>query len=135
MHLAGCMLYWAEGTKSMSQVEFVNSDADMISLFARFLRECYGVTDDMLRVSCRTYPDHAPRKIEDYWLGVLNLPRAALTQTYVNSISSSSKGKREGRLEHGMVSLRVSDVQVVQSIYGALAHYLGREPDFLKKIY
>ena len=43
LHHAGCMLYWAEGTKQRNGVVLTNSDADMLVLFVRFLRECYGV--------------------------------------------------------------------------------------------
>lgn len=30
LHVAGCMLYWAEGSKSRNSVQFVNSDPDMV---------------------------------------------------------------------------------------------------------
>jgi hypothetical protein len=42
LHVAGCMLYWAEGWKNRNQLSFANADPDMIRLFVRFLRslEC-----------------------------------------------------------------------------------------------
>jgi hypothetical protein len=50
----GCMLYWAEGAKSRNFVASANSDPHMMTLFLRFLRDCYGVTDDRvaLAVNC-----------------------------------------------------------------------------------
>lgn len=36
LHLAGCMLYWAEGAKSRNTIEFANSDPNMVRLFCRF---------------------------------------------------------------------------------------------------
>jgi transcriptional regulator with XRE-family HTH domain len=33
LHLAGCMLYWAEGAKRRNSVIFANSDANMMTLF------------------------------------------------------------------------------------------------------
>ncbi|MBA3533585.1 MAG: hypothetical protein H0T73_16825, partial [Ardenticatenales bacterium] len=39
LHMAGCMLYWAEGTKARTQVNFANSDPNMVRFFMRFLRE------------------------------------------------------------------------------------------------
>ena len=34
LHLAGCMLYWAEGSKSRNVITFTNSDPDMV-VFSR----------------------------------------------------------------------------------------------------
>ena len=38
LHIAGCMLYWAEGAKSRNQLRFTNSDPEMTAFFVRFLR-------------------------------------------------------------------------------------------------
>src|SRR5688572_8816947 len=46
LHVAGCMLYWAEGSKSKNSVQFVNSDPAMVRYFVAFLRTCYGVQDE-----------------------------------------------------------------------------------------
>jgi transposase-like protein len=35
---AGCMLYWAEGSKGRNQINFANSDPEMVRFFVRFLR-------------------------------------------------------------------------------------------------
>ena len=43
LHLAGCMLDWAEGSKGRNQLRFSNSDPEMIRFFVRFLQECLGV--------------------------------------------------------------------------------------------
>jgi hypothetical protein len=37
-HLLGCMLYWAEGSKSRNSVIFCNSDPEMLRAFLAFLR-------------------------------------------------------------------------------------------------
>src|SRR5262245_60650922 len=37
LHLAGCMLYWAEGAKARNKVHFVNTDPNMLLLFLRFM--------------------------------------------------------------------------------------------------
>jgi transcriptional regulator with XRE-family HTH domain len=51
LHLVGCMLYWAEGSKGRNAVHFTNSDADMLAMCRRFLRGCYAVADDRIRLS------------------------------------------------------------------------------------
>ena len=40
LHLAGCMLYRAEGAKNRNTVTFTNSDVDMMVFFLEFLRRC-----------------------------------------------------------------------------------------------
>ncbi len=50
LHAAGCMLYWAEGSRNRNVVEFVNSDPAMILFFARFLRICFQVPDEKIRL-------------------------------------------------------------------------------------
>jgi hypothetical protein len=55
LHRAGCMLYWAEGGRSRNQVEFTNSDADMLALFRHFLRSCYEVSDDRIAVTVNVH--------------------------------------------------------------------------------
>lgn len=37
--IAGCMLYWAEGSKKRNSVIFVNSDPEMMMFFVDFLRD------------------------------------------------------------------------------------------------
>lgn len=39
LHQAGCLLYWAEGTKGKNAIKFSNSDLAMVRLFCRFLTE------------------------------------------------------------------------------------------------
>jgi len=39
LHHAGCMLFWAEGSKSRNRAILTNSDADLLRLFGRFLVE------------------------------------------------------------------------------------------------
>ena len=48
LHLAGCMLFWAEGAKRRNNICFVNSDTNMLLLFIRFLREEMFVDDSMI---------------------------------------------------------------------------------------
>jgi hypothetical protein len=43
LHLAGCMLYWAEGAKARNTATLANSDKAMVAFFCRFLRERLGV--------------------------------------------------------------------------------------------
>lgn len=48
--IAGCMLYWAEGTKGCNDVQFANSDVEMVKFFVRFLRQWFGVKNDDIKI-------------------------------------------------------------------------------------
>jgi AcrR family transcriptional regulator len=52
LHLAGCMLFLAEGSRSRNRVRFTNSDPDILRLFVTFLRTCFHVSDEQIRLTC-----------------------------------------------------------------------------------
>ena len=128
LHQAGCMLFWAEGSKSRNHVIFTNADPDMVRLFLRFLRECYGVTDDQvaLSVNCHLGNGLGVEEIERWWLDRLGLPERCLRQAAVNRASSASKRLRRP-LPYGTARLAVCSTAIVQSIYGAIQEYAGVE--------
>jgi transcriptional regulator with XRE-family HTH domain len=134
LHLAGCMLYWAEGSRDRNAAIFTNSDPEMVRLFVCFLRDCFGVPDDKLRITCNLFADHVDRQraIEAFWLDVTALPRTRLSTSIVNVYSKHSKKKRRNKLPHGTCRVVVCDTQVVQSIYGAIQEYGGFDrPEWL----
>jgi AcrR family transcriptional regulator len=129
LFVAGCMLYWGEGTKSRSQVGFSNSDPDMAAFFMRFLRTYFDVTDDMVRATCYLFADHIERQaeVERFWLETLELPVDRLGKSIVNVHSKYSKRLRKNVLPYGTVKIVVSRVAIIQAIYGALQELGGFE--------
>jgi transcriptional regulator with XRE-family HTH domain len=127
LHAAGCMLFWAEGSRSRNRVQFVNSDPAMVKYFLRFLRDCFGVADEKVAVTCNLFADHVEgqQEIEQYWLDLLQLPRTCLRKSTVNTYSKYSQKKRRNMLPYGTCRLAVHDTQLVQSIYGAIQEYAG----------
>jgi transcriptional regulator with XRE-family HTH domain len=134
VHAAGCMLYWAEGSKTRNAVQFVNSDPAMVAFFGRFLRTYYDVGDEAFRVECNLFADHLERQrdIEQFWLDTLELPASCLRKSTVNVYSKYSEKKRRNRLPHGTVRVCVHSTRVIQSIYGSIQEYGGFErPEWL----
>jgi len=101
----------------------------MIAFFARFLRACFGVPDEKIRIRCNLFADHleAQHEIEQFWLDLLRLPRSCLTRSAVNVYSKYSKKKRRNKLPYGTCRVAVHDTQIVQHIYGAIQEYGGFE--------
>jgi transcriptional regulator with XRE-family HTH domain len=135
LHLAGCLIYWAEGTKDRNVLCLANSDVNMVRMFLRFLRECFGVEDDALTVRLNVYTGNglSIEQIEDYWLDELDLPRSCLRGHTLNHRPTSSSGKKLNRLPYGVCQLRVrKSTDLVQHIYGAIQEYGGfDEPRWL----
>jgi hypothetical protein len=124
LHQMGCMLYWAEGSRSRNQLAFTNSDAEMVDLFLHFLRRCYGVPDERiaLRVNVHLGNGLTLEEVEAWWLRRLGLPQASLRRSIVNLPRPQRKRRT---LRYGTVCLVVSSTALVQSIFGAIQAYAG----------
>jgi hypothetical protein len=134
LHRTGCMLYWAEGSKSRNTVVFANSDVHMMRLFVRFLRECFAVDPSRLTVRLNAYTSNglSIEEIQDYWLKALHLPRTSLRKHIVNHYPTSTSGRKRNKLPHGVCCLKLGDTRIVQHIYGAIQEYGGfEEPRWL----
>jgi hypothetical protein len=126
LHVAGCMLFWAEGSKQRSAVTFTNADPEMMRFFLRFLRDCHEARDDQIRLSvnCHLGNGLTLEEIEAWWLTRLQLPRSCLLKAAVNRPSSASRGVRRP-LVYGTARLVVHSTAIAQSIYGAIQEYAG----------
>jgi hypothetical protein len=133
-YVGGCMLYWAEGSKSRSTVEITNADVELIRTFAAFLRKHFDVPADAMRLQCNLFADHAERQleIERYWLEATGLPASSLRRSAVNRYSKHSMKKRTNRLPYGTARLVVCSTQILQTIYGSIQEIGGFDrPEWL----
>ncbi len=133
LHLAGCMLYWGEGSKTKNSLQLSNSDKGMLTFYMRFLRDCLLVAQDQiaLRIFCYLGNDLSQKEIEAYWLQNLDLPQSSLRKTIVNSRPSSSQQKGR-KLLYGTCEISVHDTRLVQHVLGAIQEYAGIEkPEWL----
>jgi hypothetical protein len=128
-HVAGCMLYWAEGEKDRNAVRFSNSDPEMVRFFVSFLKTYFDLQDEEIRLTCYLFADHVQhqREIELFWLDVAQLSTHSLCKSYVNVYSKYSQKKRINKLPDGTVRVTVTRTRVIQSIYGAIQEYAGFE--------
>jgi transposase-like protein len=126
---AGCMLYWAEGSKNRNHVEFTNSDPEMVAFFVRFLKTYWSLRDEQIRITCNLFADHIARQreIERFWVDIAQLPRESLRKSTVNVYSKYTKKKRQNRLPYGTCRVTVSRTHVVQPIYGGIQELAGFE--------
>jgi AcrR family transcriptional regulator len=135
VHMAGCMLYWAEGAKSRNTLAFANSDLNMVRFFCYFVRAALGVPPEQLTLRLNVYTGNGMtvREIEDHWLLALRLPRSCLRGHTLNHTPTSSSGQKKNRLPYGVASIRVlRSTHLVQHVFGAIQEYIGfDEPRWL----
>jgi AcrR family transcriptional regulator len=129
LHMAGCMLHWAEGTKERNVVRFCNSDAHMIRVFRDFLVQCFEVKRNDLRFCLHVYLGNglSVAEIERFWLNALDLPRSCIRGHSINPLPTSSSGKKKHKLPYGVCTLSLGNTRIVQHIYGAIQEYGGFE--------
>lgn len=126
LHMAGCMLYWAEGEKRRCDVAFANSDPNMVAFFVYFLGSCSGVQKHEIAVNVNCFDDCLTvSEIEDFWLTRLEIPRPGLRKSTVNYFSSYSQKKRVNKLKYGTCRVVVHKTEIVQNIFGAIQEYAG----------
>jgi transposase-like protein len=134
LHVAGCMLYWAEGSKARNQLRFTNSDPRMVRFFVGFLRKYFDLSDDAIRITCHLFADHVERQreVERFWLETLGLSESSFCKSIVNIYSRHSKRKRLNMLPFGTCRVVVSRTSITQHIFGAIQEYGGFErPEWL----
>lgn len=134
LHLAGCMLYWAEGSKSRNTLKLCNSDVNMLRFFRGFVSTCFDVTREEFRVRLHVYLGNglSIAEIESYWLDALGLPRSCIRGHSINPLPTSSSGRKRNKLPYGVCTLSLGNTRVVQHIYGAIQKYGGfEEPRWL----
>jgi hypothetical protein len=134
LHLAGCMLYWAEGAKRRNGIQFTNSDPQMLVLFRRFLTDSLAIERDEIVMTLNVYTNNglSIEEIEQYWLDLLDLPATAVRKHMLNHMPTSSSGRAKNKLPYGVVTLSVHSTWMVQQIYGAIQEYAGfDEPAWL----
>jgi Homeodomain-like domain len=134
LHLAGCMLYWAEGGKRRNAIQFTNSDPRMVAFFRTFLVDALGVVPEDIHLSINVYTNNGMtiEEIERYWLDLLNLPQGSARGHMLNHMPTSSSGRAKNKLPYGVARLSVHQTEKVQHIYGAIQEYAGfEEPAWL----
>lgn len=134
LHLAGCMLYWAEGGKGRNAILFTNSDPSMVAFFRRFLVEALDIAPEDIHLSINVYTNNGMSidQIESYWLDLLKLPKSSARGHILNHMPTSSSGRAKNKLPYGVARLSVHQTEKVQHVYGAIQEYAGfEEPAWL----
>ncbi len=91
-------LYWGEGTKR--ELNLINGDPELIRVFVFCLRGL-GITNSQMKINLRIFEDMDKGKVIMFWAKTLGIKEEHITSVDV------LKGKKRGKLEHGMCRVRV----------------------------
>jgi len=110
-------LYWGEGGKA--DFNFINSDPELIKVFINGLQSVFGISKDRLKVSIRIYEDLDRSSCLKFWSLITGIP----IYKFVNV--NILKGKKIGKLSHGMCRIRITKggdmLKYIKAIYRRVA--------------
>lgn len=120
----GASLYWAEGSKKISECTITNSDPTLLRVFIKFLDRCLRVNKSSIRLWIYSYIDVGKTKedLVNYWTKELNLDQ--VENVYMSFIKSK---KKKIKNQFGVARLSVFDGSVVQRIYGVIDKINGHK--------
>lgn len=127
LHLAGCMLYWAEGYKKGRNVlKFTNTDPAMLKFFLHFLRTCYQLDDGKIRWTVQISSNHNVTEEEciEHWTTALPLEGCRYGGCTVDKRKPKAAPKNQSA-PYGCCHLIVNSTSLVQQIFGSIKHYAG----------
>lgn len=124
LHLTGCMLYWAEGSKCRNSIKFTNTDLSMVEIFIDFLSKCYGITKSDMKIRCQSHvlSEFSLTEVEEYWIKQLGLTKNNLSK---GTTEQRIPKKKSVKYPYGICTVIVNNTKILQQIYGSIKEYAG----------
>lgn len=121
-YIAGCMLYWAEGSKDNNQLRFTNYDPKMIETFWRFAKlffpeQCQKAK---IEITCHSGNGRTVEEIEDYWRNLLVIGQGCIRKTRV--LEHVTKKKKNIHV-YGGCTIEICSTEMCQRIKGSIECY------------
>ncbi len=113
--LVGVSLYWGEGFKRDGVVGMANTDPACLRLFVEWLRRCFGVDEQRLRVKLYLHEGLDLDAAERYWSELLDIPISQFRQPY-RAVADASI--RRSKHVHGCPSVTYSDSSLHRRVMG-----------------
>jgi hypothetical protein len=131
--IAGALTYWCEGAKDKTyrrseQVNFINSDPAIITLFLRFLRVA-GVSRDRLRFRVHIHDSADVEGAKRYWANLAGVDVGEFQKTILKRHNPKTVRKNLAEDYRGCLQIRaLQGADLYQRIEGwAYAAMLGQE--------
>ncbi len=113
--LLGLALYWGEGLKaSPSQVNFSNSDPDMIRFYLHWLIKNVGVDKNKVRIDLHLYKDMDVKKEIVFWSKVTGVAIKHFSKPYIKETTLKSVTYKG--FGHGTCTIRYGNVHLKEEV-------------------
>ena len=132
-HVAGVMLYWAEGSKTMNTAVFSNTDLVMQKQFKKFL-DHLNVPKEKIKFSTTVHNSKGNATHDEcrkFWSENLNISEKLIT--VYDAKDSRGDIQAKSRYPFGVGRIVVADYTVIQRIYGAIERYTGEKIPYGRK--
>lgn len=113
--ISGLMLYWAEGSKRSGDVQFSNSDSQMIYFMMNWFRKFCEVPEDKFRIGLFVHTLHLRENYLEFWSKVTSLPLRQFNKPYVKPTIFSSK---KNKLYYGTCVIKIHNKELYSKIIG-----------------
>ncbi len=114
------LLFWAEGSKLLVNVSFMNSDPTMIKVFLKLFREGFPLNESKFRILLHLHEYHNESEMILYWSTITGIPKAQFTKTYIKSHTK----KRQHLNYKGCCKIKYYDARIARllnEIYNTFA--------------
>ncbi len=118
------LLFWAEGSKSLTNISFMNSDPTMIRAFLTLFRTGFPLVETKFRVLLHLHEYHNEPEMITYWSSVTNIPLSQFTKTYLKPHTKI----RQHSNYMGCCKIKYYDTRlarVLSAIYNTFAENIG----------
>lgn len=130
--IAGLMLYWAEGTKSI-KAAVINSDPDIIKLAVKWFHKFFNRPIDSMSCSLNLHSGQNEDETKQYWSEITGIPLKNFGKTFIKPEGS---GYKKNILYRGTAQIRQKGegsyyllVKVLGCISGFLYNVTGKTPN------
>jgi len=113
--VSGLMLYWAEGDKRSGQIQFSNSDPEMITLMMKWFRKFCKVPETKFRIGLFLHSLHIREDCLKFWSRITALPTSQFNQPYIKPTIFSN---RKNKLYEGTCVIRIHNKDLLSRILG-----------------
>jgi len=114
--IAGTAMYFAEGTKSLTNVSFSNSDPRAIKFMANWFRRVCDVPEDKFRCNLYIHDNLNEKLAKKYWAKLINIPLEKFRKSYI--VKNNKHRLRKVRHIYGILKITISDANLSRKISG-----------------
>ncbi|MEX0835264.1 MAG: helix-turn-helix domain-containing protein [Nitriliruptor sp.] len=120
--IAGLGLYAGDGSKRDGEVRFANSDASLIEFFCRWLRTCFTVDEDRLRVRLYLHEGLDLAVAQRFWSDRTGIDKTRFTKAY-RAVPDATI--RHNKHRHGCAHVSYASSAVHRQIMGLIRALYG----------